>query len=109
MDYLLSQPVTDEIRSDLQLSLSTFDTIRRYQALIDPSAYFLSAWMPEVKTMRDRGITADYTRRPQAWENLISEWMLRRVHSALFSERYDVAAHDLEWTNLFLGLVAHVK
>ncbi len=57
--YLRKQPFTQEQRADLQVTVEFFDTVRRYQAALDPSAYFLYAWLPDGSVMRQRAIVAD--------------------------------------------------
>jgi len=100
--YLSAQPVTDDIRTDLELTVTFFDTLRRYQAAFDPSAYFLTAWLPYGQEMRSRGIVADLTRRPQAWPNRLIEPQLRRAQAALFAGDYDSARRILTWINFLL-------
>ncbi len=104
-NYLSSQPVTDDIRTDLELTVSYFDALRRYQSLLDPSAYFLTAWLPGGQAMRDQGIVADFTRRPRGWQNWLVEKMLVRVHDELFGGDYEGAARSLEWTNWVLDVL----
>ncbi len=65
-----------ELVEDVRLNVSFFETVRRYQQLLDPSAYFLTAWLPDGKTMREQGLVADFLRRPSAPENLALEVML---------------------------------
>ncbi len=101
-NYLSSQPVTADIRTDLELSVAYFDTLRRYQSLLDPSAYFLTAWLPDGKAMRDMGIVADFTRRPRGWKNWLVEAMLLRVHDELFRGDYKATARTLDWTDWVL-------
>lgn len=78
--YLSTQPVTEAIRTDLELTTAYFDTVRRYQSLLDPSAYFLTAWLPDGTVMREEGIVADFTRRPRGWQNWLVEKMLVGIH-----------------------------
>lgn len=100
--YLATQPVTDDIRTDLELTTRYFDTLRRYQSAFDPSAYFLTAWLPDGRAMRERGIVADFTRRPLGWQNLLVEALLMRAHTELFGADYDSARQTLDWTNRIL-------
>lgn len=62
--------VNPDMRSDLILSVYYYDTVRRYQRMLDPSAYFLTAWLPDGKQMRERDIVADYLRVPENQQNL---------------------------------------
>ena len=43
---------------DVRFTITNYDTLRRYQQLLDPSAYFRTAWLLDNKTMR-----AGYCRR----------------------------------------------
>jgi hypothetical protein len=106
ISYLSAQPVTDDIRTDLELTVSYFDTLRRYQSVFDPSAYFLTAWLPDGRVMRERGIVADLTRRPLRWQNRLVEALLVRAHAELFGGDYESARQTLEWTNRILGWIS---
>lgn len=105
LDYLRRQPVSDEVRTDLQLTVEFYDTVRRYQAALDPSAYFLTAWLPDGAEMRRRGIVADFVRGPGGVDNRLLEGLLGRAQQELFSGDYQAAARTLKWTNRLLDLV----
>lgn len=107
LSYLNSQSVTENVRTDLQLTVTFFDTIRRYQKALDPSAYFLTAWLPDGSVMRQRGIVADFLRHPQRWENRFFEPLLIRSQKELFSGDYKVADRNLKWTNWLMDILAH--
>jgi hypothetical protein len=68
---------------DVRLSIAYFDSLRRYQQLLDSSAYFLYAWLADGEAMRQRDIVADYLRRPQAPENVTLELMFVNADTAL--------------------------
>ena len=101
---LRSQPFTEDERTDLQLTVTFFDTVRRYQEALDPSAYFLTAWLPDGSVMRQRGIVADFLRRPEGWENRLLESLLIRSQRELFSGDYKSAERTLRWTNWLLNV-----
>jgi hypothetical protein len=61
---------------DVRLTVAFYDTVRRYQQTFDPSAYFLTAWLPDGPYMRENGIIADLVRHPAELENLTLETML---------------------------------
>ena len=103
--YLRSQTVTDEVRSDLQLTVTFFDTVRRYQEALDPSAFFLTAWLPDGSVMRQRGIVADFLRHPGEWENRLFESLLIRSQRELFGGDYRSSESNLIWTNWLLNVV----
>ena len=68
---------------DLVLTVRFFNTMRAYQAAYDPTAYFLQAWLPFPDEAIDRGLTADFVRRPELPENLALETMLVAVDQSL--------------------------
>lgn len=105
LTYLQSQTVTDEIRTDLELTVIYFDAIRQYQSLLDPSAYFLTAWLPNGQMMRERGIVADLIRHPTGWQNWLVERLLIRTHHELFSREYEAAARSAAWTVWVLDVI----
>lgn len=102
---LNSQEVTQAIRQDLELTIWFFNTVRLYQEKLDPSAYFLTAWLPDGAAMREKGIVADFVRNPVGWKNQVMESWLRRSQAALFSGDYELAEISLKRTNQILNLV----
>ncbi len=104
--YLRSQAVTPSQQTDLQLTVDFFNAARRYQQLLDPSAYFLTAWLPDGAVMRQRGIVADFLRHPDGWENRMFESMLIASQKELFSADYAAAGRTLKMTNWLLDQVA---
>ncbi len=103
LSWLKATPFTPDERTDLRLTVNFFDTMRRYQKALDPSAYFLTAWLPDGAVMRQRGIVADFLRRPSAWQNQLVEFFLVRAQKQLFSQKYAAADQTLKFTNLILG------
>ncbi len=63
LHFLLSIPVIPQLRDDVQLTADLFDTIRLFQQVRQPSAFFQQVWLPDAKQMRQRGIVADYLPR----------------------------------------------
>jgi len=98
MAYLVEQPHEAEHAVDVDLSVRFFDTVRRYQQALDPSAYFLTAWLLGIDEMLDRAIVADYLRHPSAPENVALETLLVAADLAL-------RAGDYENTDLYLEAV----
>jgi hypothetical protein len=80
---LQEQSLTEDLVDDVRLSVAYYDTLRRYQQSLDPSAYFLHAWLADSQGMRERGIVADYLRRPQQAANIALETMLVAADQAL--------------------------
>ena len=74
---------------DLRLSIALYDTMRRYQQLDDPSAYFLTAWLPDGTEARKRGLLADYIRHPDGPDNITLETMLVAAGQALNAGDYE--------------------
>jgi hypothetical protein len=82
-----------------------YDSVRRYQRLLDPSAYFLYAWLPSPALMRQRGIVADFLRRPEAPLNLSLETLLYSADQALLAEEYPLAYRMINSINQVLDRV----
>lgn len=81
---------------DVRLTVAFYNTVRRYQQLLDPSAYFMTAWLPDLKAMREKGIVADLLRRPSRAENIAIESMLTIINLSLRRGYYLQAEHMLE-------------
>jgi len=104
--YLRAQIFTEDERADLRLTVEFFDMVRRYQAALDPSAYFLTAWLLDGSLMRQRGIVADFLRHPNGWDNRLVESLLSRAQAELFNGDYACAERILNWSNWALDVVA---
>jgi hypothetical protein len=105
--FLRSRSFTEADRADLQATVKFYDTARRYQQVLDPSAYFLTAWLPNGAEMISRGIVADFLRRPEAWDNRLVENLLIRAQQAYLGGNYQNAESTLWWTNVMLDVFAH--
>jgi hypothetical protein len=105
LNYLRSQKVTDDERTDLKLTVEFFDTVRSYQKALDPSAYFLTAWLPDGSVMRQRGIVADLLRQPSGWKNRLVKSQLIIAQRELFSGDYLDATRTLKWVNATLDVI----
>lgn len=101
---LKSQVVTETVRSDLALTVDYFDSMRHYQEVLDPSAYFLTAWLPDGDTMRQKGIVADFLRGPDRLDNRVFEFVLLTVNREIASGDYKLADLMLGVVNLTLDL-----
>lgn len=88
---LQAQPEAEAWLDDVRLTVTFYDTLRRYQQLLDPSAYFATAWLMDSQQMRQRGILADYLRTPTTPANLALETMLITAGEDLASAPYDQA------------------
>lgn len=80
---LRQETLTPALVEDVRLSVDYFDTLRRYQQLLDPSAYYLYAWLADTVAMRQRGIVADYLRKPVEADNQSLELMFIEADTAL--------------------------
>jgi hypothetical protein len=103
--YLHSSPITEMDKIDLKETVSFYDSVRRYQEILDPSAYFLYAWLPNGADIRQRGIVADFLRRPGNWDNLLIETLLIGAHDDYFSGDYHDADTILLWTNRIMDIL----
>ncbi|MGA2503523.1 MAG: hypothetical protein ABSG01_05470 [Anaerolineales bacterium] len=106
LSYLHSQSITTDIPTDLQLTVNFFDAVRHYQEILDPSAYFLTAWLPDGSVMRQQGIVADFLRHPEGWKNQLLESLLIRSQKELFSGDYKNAERTLKLTNWVMDIIA---
>jgi len=102
--YLGTQVVTDEIREDLVFTVELYDSIRRYQSILDPSAYFLTAWLPDPPNMQENGIVADYLRHPHNLWNRIIEAQLLAADQQLRSGEFSPLKRTLEWANSLMDV-----
>lgn len=85
---LQGRPLPPELLEDVRLTVAYYDAVRRYQQALDPSAYFLTAWLLDPEQMRQRGIVADYLRHPAAPRNIELETRLVAAGRALRQGNY---------------------
>lgn len=91
--------LTTQWLEDVRMVIAFYDTVRRYQQALDPSAFFLYAWLPGNQAMRDAGIVADYLRTPNSAENIIIEGLLVQADEALKQGQYSEVQHLLDTVN----------
>ena len=106
--YLRTLTVGDETR-DVIDTISFYDTVRRYQRALDPSAYFMTAWMPDLPQAFSRGLVADFMRHPRAPENIALETMLIGAHDALMAREYGRVENLLASIKAVLDADVHVE
>jgi hypothetical protein len=87
---------------DLRLTIALYDTLRRYQQLNDPSAYFLNAWLPNGPEARRRNIVADFVRHPRAPENIALETMLAAAGQDIIAQNFESAESLITAVNAVL-------
>jgi hypothetical protein len=104
---LNNETTTADWVDDVRLTITFYDTMRRYQQLLDPSAYFRTAWLLDNKTMRERGIVADYLRHPHTPANLALETLLIAAHQQMAAQEYTSASQTLEVINSVLDAIEH--
>jgi len=102
---LKRQHIIPDMRADLILSVNYYEAVRRYQLILDPSAYFLTAWLPEGEQMRQNGIVADYLRRPSTSQNLNIEELLIEIDLQIRAGNYFQAGKALYLVNQKLDLI----
>jgi hypothetical protein len=93
---------------DVRLTVAYYDTVRRYQQFLDPSAYFLNAWILDNKTMRKEEIVADYLRRPSAQINVRLEELLVQADQMLRNGNYTQVQVLLDEVNHQLDQFARI-
>jgi hypothetical protein len=100
--YLRSLPPDPAQVDNLRLTIALYDTIRQYQQLADPSAYFLTAWLPDGPSARQRGIVADSVRHPASPHDIALETMLVAAGQALAAGADDQTRTLLAGVNVAL-------
>jgi len=107
LSALQAEPGTKAWVGDVRLTVTYYDAMRRYQQLLDPSAYFRTAWLLDNKTMRERGIVADYLRHPHTPVNLALETMFITAHQQMSAQDYSSAIQMLDVISLVLDGIDH--
>lgn len=92
-------PSPDQVRH-LRDTVVLYDTIRAYQRLYDPRAYYASTWLPNPAEAVERGIEADFLRHPQTPQHVALETMLVSARRALDAGDFVVA-------EALVGAVSH--
>ena len=77
---------------DLLTTVRYYNVMRDYQQAYDPTAYFLQAWLPFPVAAQERGLVADFLRRPDDVESIALETMLLAADGALRLGAYDECA-----------------
>ncbi len=98
---LRSTPPDPAVVEDLRTTIRYYNVARRYQELYDPTAHYLSAWLPHPTQVREFGNPADLTRRPEEEINITLEVMLTAADAALRKGDYPRA-------NVILDSVANI-
>ncbi len=104
---LKNEPDTSSWVENVRLEVTYYDTMRRYQQLLDPSAYFRTAWLLDNKNMRERGIVADYLRHPHTPTNLALETLFITAGQQMSSGEFSPASVTLDEINKVLDGIQH--
>jgi hypothetical protein len=91
LDHLRRQRPDRSTLADLQTTIRFYEVMRYYQRVHDPTAYFLTAWLPPAEEAQQRGLTADLTRKPRAEINIILETILHSARASLLDGEYNRA------------------
>jgi hypothetical protein len=105
IDYLHKQTVSESDLTDVRLTVSFYDTVRRYQQLLDPSAHFMTAWLPSGDDVRSRGIVADYLRHPVTSVERQIENLLVEGDASLRAKDYQNAELRIYLVNTLLDVI----
>ena len=106
LQALQKEPLQPQDVEDIRLTVRFYDTVRRYQLLMDPSAYFLNAWLPDSEQMRQRRIVADVLRNPIGAENLGLETLFVTANTYLRQQRYAQVQQLLDAIDVTLNSLA---
>jgi hypothetical protein len=102
LDELRQIPMIPELKADVRLTIDYYDTVRRYQQSLDPSAYFMTAWLPNIEEMRQRGILADLLRHPSRPGNVALESIFVQADQHLRAGDYSQVDIHLQAINAVL-------
>jgi hypothetical protein len=105
LEMLRDQEITQETVEDVRLTVDLLDTMRRYQQTLDPSAYFLTAWLPNGPLMREKGIVADLVRRSNKIENIAIETLMVAAHEAINTGDYTFVEDAVTAVNAVLDAI----
>lgn len=89
--YLESLPPDRTEVTDVLTTIRYYDVVRYYQTAYDPTAYFLTAWLPVPKEVEEAGNPADLTRHPRSEIHVALEIMLLAADTAVHEADYELA------------------
>ncbi len=101
LNYLATLKINEADISDLATTIRFYNVMRQYQLLYDPTAHFLTAWMPYPLHVVEHGNPADLTRHPTDEINITLEIMLQAADNAIRGKDYSRA-------NILLDSVSRV-
>jgi hypothetical protein len=106
MNILSQQPSNPDLESLIRLTAHYFDTVRRYQQLLDPSAYFRQVWLLNIDAMVSKGIVADYIRHPENTPNLTIELLLMNARQEMNAGNNARATQTIQAVNQALDAIS---
>jgi hypothetical protein len=86
--YLQGLPRDPREADDLRTTIRYYNVMRDYQERFDPSAYYLSAWLPSPSEAERQGTTAEFSRHPETATHIALEALMLSAHSALQAGDY---------------------
>ncbi len=107
--WLRQQTVTENDITDLRLTVSFYDAMRRYQQELDPAAHFMTAWLPDGDELRQRGIVADYLRHPVSAIHRQIETLLVDGDASLRAGDYKAAELRIRAVNMLLDVITNTQ
>lgn len=96
INHVQNLPRDPQETADLETTIRYYNVMRQYQQQFDPTAYYLSAWLPSPEEVLQQGITADYTRHPETATNIALESLLLSAYDALNAGDYRSANAHLD-------------
>ncbi len=104
--YLRAQPDAAAWTEDVRLTVALYDALRRYQRQMDPSAYYGTAWLPDLTQMQTVGAVADAMRGPSTLAHVTVELLLQEAQVALAAGAYARATTNLAAVEALLDAAA---
>ena len=103
--YLNTLDPDESVITDVRLTIEAYDTIRRYQTAMIPSAHFRTAWWPPIDEVLETGITGDYDRREKAPLNIVIENNLMEIQKAFSVQNYQRIEEQLNLIDKHLDII----
>ena len=94
--YLAQIEVSETAVNDLATTIRFYNVMRQYQTQYDPTAHFLTAWLPYPQDVVEKGNPADLTRHPHEEINITLEAMLLAADTTMRDGDYNRANILLE-------------
>jgi hypothetical protein len=102
--HLRSLNPNQAVQAEVRLTIETYETMRRYQQLRVPGAYFRSAWWPSIDQAIERGIAGDYAPREKAPVEVVIENLFLEIYPALELGEIQRVEKNLERIQSLLAL-----